>query len=87
MAIKDNESCGSRVMDSATTSGRFHRKKLEVYNEVLRRLKEESNNPEALQPGFDDELWAHFNRLPSRYNFTFILITPFIIYVWYGFFL
>ncbi|KAH0727623.1 hypothetical protein KY290_003323 [Solanum tuberosum] len=68
MAIKDNESCGSRVVDSATTcSGRFQRKKLEVYNEVLRRLKEESDNNEALQSAFDDELWAHFNRLPTRY--------------------
>ncbi|XP_006364514.1 serine/threonine-protein kinase STY46 [Solanum tuberosum] len=68
MAIKDNESCGSRVVDSATTcSGRFHRKKLEVYNEVLRRLKEESDNNDALQSAFDDELWAHFNRLPTRY--------------------
>ncbi|XP_055815482.1 serine/threonine-protein kinase STY46 [Solanum dulcamara] len=67
MAIKDNESCGSRVVDSATTTGRFLLKKLEVYNEVLRRLKEESNNHEALQPDFDNELWAHFNRLPTRY--------------------
>nr|XP_004231067.1 serine/threonine-protein kinase STY46 isoform X1 [Solanum lycopersicum] len=67
MAIKDNESCGSRVVDSATTSGRFHRKKLEVYNEVLRRLKEESDNNDTLQSAFDDELWAHFNRLPTRY--------------------
>ncbi|MCD7463304.1 Serine/threonine-protein kinase sty46 [Datura stramonium] len=67
MAMEDNESCGSRVVDLTTTSGRHQRKKLEVYNEVLRRLKEESNNHEALQPGFDDELWAHFNRLPTRY--------------------
>ncbi|KAK4378190.1 hypothetical protein RND71_000052 [Anisodus tanguticus] len=64
MAMEDNkESCGSRV-----TSGRHQRKKLEVYNEVLRRLNEQSNNNhEALQPGFDDQLWAHFNRLPTRY--------------------
>lgn len=75
MAIKDNESCGSRVVDSATTSGRLLWKKLEVYNEVLRRLKEESNNHEALQPDFDDELWAHFNRLPTRYNFTFLSLS------------
>ncbi|KAJ8530310.1 hypothetical protein K7X08_037145 [Anisodus acutangulus] len=62
--MEDNkESCGSRV-----TSGRHQRKKLEVYNEVLRRLKEQSNNNhEALQPGFDDQLWAHFSRLPTRY--------------------
>ncbi|KAI3515229.1 hypothetical protein L1887_14018 [Cichorium endivia] len=40
--------------------------KLEVYNEILLRLKE-SNNGEAKEPGFDDELLAHFNRLPNRY--------------------
>ncbi|KAK9051906.1 hypothetical protein SSX86_028534 [Deinandra increscens subsp. villosa] len=40
--------------------------KLEVYNEILRRLNE-SDNDEAKRPGFDDELLAHFNRLPNRY--------------------
>lgn len=71
MAVENNESCGSRVVDSVTntSSGRYQRKKLEVYHEVLRRLKQEFNNDEALQPGFDDQLWAHFNRLPTRYNF------------------
>ncbi|KAA8525385.1 hypothetical protein F0562_007197 [Nyssa sinensis] len=34
--------------------------------EVLRILKE-TNNEEASQPGFDDEPWTHFNRLPVRY--------------------
>ncbi|KAM3376771.1 serine/threonine-protein kinase STY46 isoform X2 [Capsicum galapagoense] len=69
MAVENNESCGSRVVDSVTntSSGRYQRKKLEVYHEVLRRLKQEFNNDEALQPGFDDQLWAHFNRLPTRY--------------------
>lgn len=70
MVMDDNESCGSRVHDKTSTSSpvrtRQHRQKLEVYNEVLRRLKN-SNNDDAIQPGFDDELWAHFNRLPSRY--------------------
>ncbi|KAG5582032.1 hypothetical protein H5410_052659 [Solanum commersonii] len=66
MVMEDTGSCGSRVVDSAPANSRQHRKKLEVYNEVLRRLKE-SNNNEAQQPGFDDELWAHFNRLPTRY--------------------
>ncbi|XP_039792398.1 serine/threonine-protein kinase STY46-like isoform X2 [Panicum virgatum] len=42
------------------------RHKLEVYTEVLRRLHE-SGLPEARAPGFDDELWNHFNRLPARY--------------------
>ncbi|XP_048233994.1 serine/threonine-protein kinase STY46 [Ricinus communis] len=70
--MEENESCGSRVQDSTTSSpspshaGRNQRQKLEVYNEVLRRLKE-SNNEEANQPGFDDELWSHFHRLPTRY--------------------
>ena len=40
--------------------------KLEVYNEILRRLQE-SNHEEANLPGFDDQLWTHFNSLPTRY--------------------
>ncbi|KAL5561261.1 hypothetical protein UlMin_031008 [Ulmus minor] len=68
MAMDDNESCSSRVHDtSSPVRNRQQRQKLEVYNEVLRRLKD-SNNDEAIQsPGFDDELLAHFNRLPARY--------------------
>ncbi|XAR59870.1 Dual-specificity kinase [Bertholletia excelsa] len=66
MVMEDSESCGSRAMESPPANSRHHRKKVEVYNEVLRRLKE-SNNPEAGEPGFSDELWAHFNRLPARY--------------------
>ncbi|KAI8533222.1 hypothetical protein RHMOL_Rhmol11G0280300 [Rhododendron molle] len=66
MVMEDNESCGSRVVESSPGSYRQERRKLEVYNEVLRRLKE-SNNREAQEPGFDDELWAHFTRLPTRY--------------------
>ena len=42
-----------------------HRHKLEVYTEVLQRLHD-SGMPEARAPGFDDELWNHFNRLPAR---------------------
>ncbi|WVZ65752.1 hypothetical protein U9M48_015067 [Paspalum notatum var. saurae] len=42
------------------------RHKLEVYTEVLRRLQD-AGLPEARAPGFDDELWNHFNRLPARY--------------------
>ncbi|MCE0481167.1 hypothetical protein HAX54_038666 [Datura stramonium] len=53
------------IADKAPTNSRQHRKKLEVYNEVLRRLKE-SNNAEAQQPGFDDKLRSHFNRLHTR---------------------
>ncbi|KAM7479484.1 hypothetical protein LguiA_027697 [Lonicera macranthoides] len=67
MGMKDNESCASGVVESLPANTRGHRRvKLEVYNEVLRRLKE-SNNSEVIEPGFDNELWAHFNRLPTRY--------------------
>lgn len=41
------------------------RHKLEVYTEVLRRLQD-AGPPDARAPGFDDELWNHFNRLPAR---------------------
>ncbi|XP_042003230.1 serine/threonine-protein kinase STY46-like [Salvia splendens] len=66
MVMEDNESCGSRVVESSAAKSRQQRKKVEVYNEVLRRLKE-SDHPEAQEPTFDDQLWAHFNRLPARY--------------------
>ncbi|KAA8537466.1 hypothetical protein F0562_027074 [Nyssa sinensis] len=65
-AMEDTESCSSRPLDLLPTQSRQRRHKVEVYHEVLRRLKE-TNNEEASQPGFDDELWAHFNRLPVRY--------------------
>ena len=71
VAMEDNESCGSgthhRTSSSSSipTQSRQHRQKVEVYNEILRRLKD-SGNEEAMQPGFDDQLWTHFNRLPSR---------------------
>nr|XP_043623977.1 serine/threonine-protein kinase STY46 [Erigeron canadensis] len=69
------ESCSSRSVESspsrttAANSSNSHRqqmKKLQVYNEVLHRLKE-INNEEANEAGFDDQLLAHFNRLPTRY--------------------
>ncbi|XP_047321842.1 serine/threonine-protein kinase STY46-like [Impatiens glandulifera] len=68
MVMEDNESCGSRVVESSSSpaNARHHRMKLEAYNEVLRRLKD-SDIHEAQQPGFDNELWIHFNRLPARY--------------------
>ncbi|KAJ8767007.1 hypothetical protein K2173_012516 [Erythroxylum novogranatense] len=75
MVEEDKEVCGSRVHDEASPSlsqsqsqqARHQKQKLKVYNEVLRRLKE-SNIQEANSPGFDDQLWAHFNRLPARYS-------------------
>ncbi|KAK8716852.1 hypothetical protein V6N13_044147 [Hibiscus sabdariffa] len=68
MAIEeDTESCGSRAVDSlAQVNPRHHRQKLDVYNEVLKRIQE-SNCEEANLPGFDDQLWLHFNRFPARY--------------------
>ncbi|XP_031384033.1 serine/threonine-protein kinase STY46-like isoform X2 [Punica granatum] len=67
--VEDNESSGSREVSEAASTpqqSRQQRKKLQVYNEILRRLKD-SNREEADTPGFDDELWNHFNRLPTRY--------------------
>ncbi|XP_057966395.1 serine/threonine-protein kinase STY46 [Malania oleifera] len=66
MVMEDTESCSSRVHDTSPAQSRQQRQKLEVYNEVLCRLKQSSND-EALLPGFEDELWTHFNRLPTRY--------------------
>ncbi|KAJ4964984.1 hypothetical protein NE237_016833 [Protea cynaroides] len=65
MTMDDCETCNSRAVESSTHP-RQQRQKLEVYNEVLRRLNE-SNNEEVNLPGFSDELWSHFNRLPTRY--------------------
>ncbi|KAF9600451.1 hypothetical protein IFM89_009366 [Coptis chinensis] len=66
MTMDDTESCSSRAIESSPTHPRQQRQKLEVYNDVLRRLKD-SNIVETNTPGFDDELWTHFNRLPTRY--------------------
>ncbi|KAG9147490.1 hypothetical protein Leryth_007295 [Lithospermum erythrorhizon] len=71
MVMEDNESSSSSSSSNSSRvlelgSNKQHSKKLEVYNEVLRRLKE-SNHVDANEPGFDDHLWAHFNRLPTRY--------------------
>lgn len=69
MAIEEDlESCGSRPVESYSQANpRHHMQKLEVYNEVLRRLQE-FNYEEANLPGFDDQLWLHFNRLPARFS-------------------
>ncbi|XP_057427265.1 serine/threonine-protein kinase STY46-like [Lotus japonicus] len=68
VVVDDNDTSGTsnhRATPSPSQT-RQHRHKVEVYNEILRRLND-SGNPEALQPGFHDQLWAHFNRLPARY--------------------
>ncbi|KAI3757240.1 hypothetical protein L6452_04774 [Arctium lappa] len=65
----DTESCcssrGSEASPAAVAS-RKRRPKVEVYQEVLRRLRE-SDCEEACEPGFEDQLWSHFSRLPVRY--------------------
>ncbi|RVW51069.1 Serine/threonine-protein kinase STY17 [Vitis vinifera] len=65
--MEDADSCSSRAVDSWPTHNRKQRQKVvEIYEEVRRRLKS-WDNEEAMRPGFDDELWAHFSRLPTRY--------------------
>ncbi|XP_072979791.1 serine/threonine-protein kinase STY46-like [Typha angustifolia] len=63
-------SCNSRAApDPAQGNPRRQqqqRHKLEVYNEMLRRLRE-AEVDDAFLPTFEDELWNHFNRLPARY--------------------
>ncbi|KAL8168378.1 hypothetical protein V2J09_009877 [Rumex salicifolius] len=61
----DTESCSSRAMEMAPTTSRLS-KKAEVFNDVLLRLQH-SDCEEARLPGFDDQLWFHFLRLPDRY--------------------
>ncbi|XP_062101055.1 serine/threonine-protein kinase STY46-like isoform X2 [Humulus lupulus] len=62
----DTESCSSRVFDSSLTRNRQHKQKVNIYNEVLHRLMD-LNVAESTVPGFEDELWAHFYRLPTGY--------------------
>lgn len=42
------------------------RQKVEVYHEIVQKLRERDDE-EINEPGFEDELWAHFDRLPVRY--------------------
>ncbi|XP_050211541.1 serine/threonine-protein kinase STY46-like isoform X2 [Mercurialis annua] len=62
----DTESCSSRPADFVQSRSRNRRQRVEVYNEVICRLRD-SNHEESKLPGFEDELWAHFHRLPTRY--------------------
>ncbi|KAF7809614.1 serine/threonine-protein kinase STY17 isoform X1 [Senna tora] len=77
MIQEDTESSASGVMQLKKVPPRQNRQKLEVYNEVLRRVQE-SDYEEANVPGFDDQLWLHFKRLPARY-FMFLLDSTFFI--------
>ncbi|CAN4095470.1 unnamed protein product [Withania somnifera] len=65
--MEDAVSCSSRGLSELSRNHtRKRREKIEVFQQVLRRLRE-SNDEEANQPGFEDELWAHFTKLPLRY--------------------
>ncbi|KAL0726266.1 hypothetical protein Bca4012_022359 [Brassica carinata] len=71
MVMEEKESCGSRVMGDILTMSqaamdRRDRMKLEVFEEVILRLRQ-SDIIDTDLPGFVDDLWAHFNRLPARY--------------------
>jgi len=69
----DRESCNSRALINCRWSrGRIESLKIGVYNEILGRLKE-LNVSEATLPYFEDELWGHFNTLPTRYSISMIL--------------
>ncbi|GAA0155769.1 hypothetical protein LIER_38149 [Lithospermum erythrorhizon] len=68
MALEDNESCGSRASEPISPKrGRHHRQRLQIFNQVLNRLNQ-LNPDEVKLPGFEDQLWLHFNRLPARYT-------------------
>ncbi|EYU17550.1 hypothetical protein MIMGU_mgv1a004130mg [Erythranthe guttata] len=64
----DSESCSSRQSEwsPAPVQSRKRRQKVEVFNDVLDKLRE-LDIEEAAEPGFEDELWAHFSMLPLRY--------------------
>ncbi|KAI8549381.1 hypothetical protein RHMOL_Rhmol06G0020200 [Rhododendron molle] len=62
----DTESCSSTATESASTKRRMRRQKFDVYEDICQRLRA-SENEEASQPGFEDELWSHFNRFSSSY--------------------
>lgn len=65
--MEDTESCSSTGSESNSTQNRkFRQKKTEVYQEVLQIMKD-CKREELSEPGFEDELWNHFNRLPIRY--------------------
>ncbi|GJR95284.1 ACT domain-containing protein [Tanacetum coccineum] len=65
MVTVDNNESIQKV--TGNISKRYQIQKLEVYNEILQRLKE-AGNEEAIKPGFDDDLLAHFNRLPNSFE-------------------
>ncbi|KAF7141438.1 hypothetical protein RHSIM_Rhsim06G0011100 [Rhododendron simsii] len=57
---------GGTVKGPVSSQPRRGMEKFKVYGVVLKRLRD-SDNKEASQPGFEDELCNHFNRLPPSY--------------------
>eukprot|EP00897_Mesotaenium_endlicherianum_P009163 jgi/Mesen1/8275/ME000448S07418 len=55
-----------KSIDGGHSEAQRQRVKTEVCAEVLNRLKE-AGSEAVLQPGFQEELQVHFNRLPTRY--------------------
>ncbi|CAH8344779.1 unnamed protein product [Eruca vesicaria subsp. sativa] len=63
---KDSRVISDILTMSQGAMDRRERMKLEVFDEVILRLRK-SDIIETDLPGFADDLWAHFNRLPARY--------------------
>uniref|UniRef100_A0A7N0V9B1 non-specific serine/threonine protein kinase n=1 Tax=Kalanchoe fedtschenkoi TaxID=63787 RepID=A0A7N0V9B1_KALFE len=57
---------GVKIGDSLPVSPALLKEKVDGYKEILRRIKEAAVE-DAKRPGFDAELWSHFERLPVRY--------------------
>ncbi|XP_019182615.1 PREDICTED: serine/threonine-protein kinase STY17-like isoform X2 [Ipomoea nil] len=68
MGMDDKDSCESRavVEPSSAKQSRLHWQRYEVFTQVLSRLRE-LNLDDVKFPGFEDQLWLHFSRLPARY--------------------
>ena len=85
----DTASCSSGILNSGWNHRcPKQRQKVGVYNEVLCRLKE-LNVPEAVVPGFEDDLWSHFYRLPARHTKSSFLLLFYCLIVhtlfWFSF--
>ncbi|GLT35014.1 hypothetical protein SLA2020_094990 [Shorea laevis] len=66
--MEDTASCGSRTpVSGQVETPKQRQKRFERFNEVLQRLRELKKVSEATISDFEDELWAHFERLPLRY--------------------
>lgn len=77
----DTESCSSRAVDLSSTQNRQHKQKVHIYNEVLHRLVD-LNVADSTTPALEDELWAHFHRLPAGYSQTLAFTCIYIVYMY-----